>query len=113
MKSKNSKPVAKFRAGDRVQFESGGKNVWGTITEDRGIVGYHGPRWYTISMPMDPYEPELRVREEEELEPDSISRVPLEKSEIIEFLKNHLVGILLWNPSTEREDPVVWLCRGP
>jgi hypothetical protein len=62
---------------------------------------------------MDPYDPEPCHREEDELEPDSISRVPLEKSEIINFLKNSgLVGILLSNPSTEREDPVVWLCRG-
>ena len=87
MKSRNGKPAARFRVGDRVQFELWGKKTWGTITEDRGIVGYNGPRWYTISVPMDPDDPELHVMGEDELEPDSISRVPLEKSEIIDFLK--------------------------
>jgi hypothetical protein len=62
---------------------------------------------------MDPYEPELHVGEEHELEPDTISRVPLKKSEIMEFLKRDLDGILIWNPSSEREEPVVWLARGP
>ena len=113
MKSRNGKPAPRFRVGDRVQFEFGGRRVWGTITEDIGIVGFDGPRWYSISMPMDPYEPESWTMEETDLEPDRISRVPLEKSEVIEFLKNHgLLGILIWNPSTEREEPVVWLGRG-
>jgi len=112
MKSKNSKPAAKFRVGDRVQFEFGGDKIWGTITEDRGIIGANGRRWYTISVPMDPYELEPHVREEEKLEPDTMSRVPLKKSEIIGFLKDSgLLRILISNPSTEREDPQVWLCR--
>ena len=52
--------------------------------------------------------------EEAELEPDSISRVPLEKSEILEFLKNSgLVGMLISNPWREPEDPPAWLCRTP
>jgi hypothetical protein len=87
MKSRNGEPVPKFRVGDRVQFNLWGKTSWGTITEDRGIVGHNGPRWYTISVPMDPDDPERHVKAEEELEPDSISRVPLEKPEIIAFLK--------------------------
>jgi len=113
MKSKNGKPAAKYRVGDRVLFHFGGRKIWGTITEDRGFLGGDGRRLYYISMPMDPYDPEPFMKAEDELEPDTISRVPLEKAEIIEFLKNSgLFGILLWNPSSEREDPVVWLCRG-
>jgi hypothetical protein len=113
MKSKNSKPQAKFRLFDRVQFQWGGKTVWGTIREDRGSIGIDGRRLYYIDIPMDPDEPHRTVMGEDELEPDTISRVPLEKSEIIDFLKNHgLLGILIWNPSSEREDPVVWLGRG-
>jgi hypothetical protein len=80
--------------------------------EDRGIVSYNGPHWYTISIPMDPYEPQPSTMAEERLEPDSMSHVPLEKSEIIDFLKDSgLLLILISNPSTEREDPQVWLCR--
>jgi hypothetical protein len=113
MKSRNGKPAPKYRFGDRVQFEFGGRIVWGMITEDRGIIGHDGRRVYYVSMPFDPYDSELNIKDEEELEPDTISRVPLEKAEIIGFLKNSgLTSILVWNPSSEREDPAVWLSRG-
>jgi hypothetical protein len=112
MKSRNGRPAAKFRVGDRVQFDLWGKKSWGTITEDRGIVGHNGPRWYTISVPMDPDDPERHVMGEDELEPDSISRVPLEKSEIIDYLKKHgLYSILLANNLLPLEYPLVWLGR--
>jgi hypothetical protein len=115
MKSRNSKPVAKFRAGDRVLFEWGGHTVWGTIVEDRGLIGINGRRLDHIDIPEDPYlpdEPHRTMKGEDELEPDTISRVPLKKSEIIDFLKSHgLLEILLWSPSSERKDPVVWLGR--
>jgi hypothetical protein len=118
MRTRNSKPVAKFRAGDRVQFERGwGKGrhtAWGTIVEDRGLIGINARRLYHIDIPRDPYlpdEPDRTMMGEEELEPDTISRVPLKKSEIIEYLKKRLSEILSWNPSTERKDPVVWLGR--
>ena len=112
MRSRNGKLAAKFRVGDRVQFELWGKKTWGIITEDRGIVGHNGPRWYTISVPMEPYDPEPHVMDEEELEPDTISRVPLEKSEIIDYLKTTgLYSILLANNMLPLEYPVVWLGR--
>jgi hypothetical protein len=88
MKSRNGKPAPKYRFGDRVQFEFGGRIVWGMITEDRGIIGHDGRRVYYVSMPFDPYDSELNIKDEEELEPDTISRVPLEKAEVIGFLKN-------------------------
>jgi hypothetical protein len=85
------------------------------MVEDRGLIGINGRRLYHIDIPKDPYlpdEPRRTMMEEEELEPDTISRVPLKKSEIIDFLKSHgLLEILIWNPSTERKDPVVWLGR--
>jgi hypothetical protein len=63
---------------------------------------------------MDPYDPEPCTRQEDELEPDTISRVPLEKSEIIDFLKNEgLLLILVSNSLIKREDLLVWLSRGP
>ena len=112
MRSKQTKPIAKFQVGDRVQFQFGGRKVWGTITEDNGPIGVNGRRLYRISMPMDPYDPEPQWRPEEEIEPDTISLVPLEKPEIISFLKNSgLKGILVFNLFEEREDPCVWLCR--
>jgi hypothetical protein len=118
MKSRNSKPVAKYRVGDRVQFEWGWgrfrSKVWGTIVEDRGPIGINGRRLYYVDIPMDPDlpdEPNRTMMAEDELEPDTISRVPLKKSEIIDYLKKRLPGILLWNPSTELKDPVVWLGR--
>jgi hypothetical protein len=112
MKSRNGEPAPRFRIGDRVQFNLWGKKSWGTITEDRGIVGHNGPRWYTISVPMDPDDPERHVKAEEELEPDAISRVPLEKSEIIDYLKRTgLFSILLANNDFPLEYPLVWLCR--
>jgi hypothetical protein len=114
MKAKNGKPTAKFRVGDRVQFQWGGNKVWGTITEDGRIIGHNGPCWYTINIPQDPYEPHPWTKEEAELEPDTISRVPFEKSEIIEFLKNSgLVAMLISSPWRGPEDPPVWLCRSP
>ena len=71
MKCRNSKPVAKFRVGDRVQFESGGPKwrhtVWGTIVEVRGPIGINGRRLYFIDVPMDPDEPLRTVMEEDEL----------------------------------------------
>ena len=118
MKSRNSKSVPRFHVGDRVQFEWGAgmgrHTVWGTIVEDRGLIGINGRRLYHIDIPEDPYlpdEPRRTMMGEEELEPDTISRVPLQKSEIIEYLKKRLTEILIWNPSSERKDPVVWLGR--
>jgi hypothetical protein len=65
-------------------------------------------------MPMDPYDPDPCIKGENELEPDTISRVPLEKSEILDFLKNEgLLRILISNSLIKREDLLVWLSRGP
>jgi hypothetical protein len=112
MRSGNGKAAAKFRVGDRVQFQMWGKTTWGTITEDRGNLGVNGRRLYYVSVPMDPDDPELHPMDEDELEPDSISRVPLEKSEIIDFLKQSgLYCILLANNILPLEYPLVWLCR--
>jgi hypothetical protein len=112
MSSRNGRPAARFRVGDRVQFDLWGGKTWGIITGDRGIVGHNGTRWYTISVPMDPDDPEMQVMGEEELEPDTISRVPLEKSEILDFLKGGgLFRILLANNDFPLEYPLVWLGR--
>jgi hypothetical protein len=112
MRSRNGKPAAKFRVGDRVQFEMWGKKSWGTVTEDRGHLGVNGCRLYYVSVPMDPDDPELHPMDEDELEPDTISRVPLEKSEIIDYLKKHgLYSILVANNILPLEYPLVWLGR--
>jgi hypothetical protein len=109
MKFENPKAPAKYRVGERVQFGYRGRQVWGTIMEDRGPIGVNGRRLYRISMPREPQEPEDHVKAEEELRPDSLSRGALAKSEIVEFLTGGaLLEILLANAPDRR----VWLCRG-
>jgi hypothetical protein len=113
MKSDNGKSPAKFRVGERVQFGAGGRQVWGTVVEDRGPIGVNGRRLYRISVPRDPQEPEDQVKAEEELKPDSISRVAIARSEIMEFLKGGALLEILLSSSADRPDRRVWLCRGP
>jgi hypothetical protein len=80
--------------------------------EDRGPLGANGRRLYMVSKPSDPFDPDLRMVSEDRLELDVTLPIPLEKGEIIEFLKNGgLVWILMSNPSEGRKDPRVWLCR--
>ncbi len=113
MKSDNGKSTAKFRVGERVQFGAGGRQVWGTVVEDRGPIGVNGRRLYRISVPRDPQEPEDQVKAEEELKPDTLSRRDLAKSEIVDFLKGGALLEILLSSTADRPDRRVWLCRGP
>lgn len=111
MKTRN--PKAKFKVGDRVRFDFPSYKVRGTIVEDRGPFGVGGRRQYTVSTPSDPFEPDLHLVSEDRLELDVTPPAPLEKPEILRFLKNSgLMMILMTNPSPEGpRDPRVWLCR--
>jgi hypothetical protein len=107
------KPKPKFKVGDRVRFDWPSYKVWGTIIEDRGPLGVNGRRLYVVSSPSDPFEPDIRTIGEDELELDVTPPAPLEKPEIIRFLKNSgLIRLLRTNPSLDGpRDPHVWLCR--
>jgi len=112
MPSGNGRLRPKYRLGVRVQFQLGGGPAWGTITRVPAISPHHNRRWYRLSLSQDPHEPYDWLMDESELEPDSISRVPLEKAEILEYFKNSsLVAMLI---STEWGRPVdspAWICR--
>jgi hypothetical protein len=107
------KPKAKFEVGDHVRLDFLTYKVRGTIVEDRGPFGVDGCRQYTVSVPSDPFEPDLHMVSEFEIELDVAPPAPLEKAEILRYLKNcGLIGILMSNPSPEGpRDPRVWLCR--
>jgi hypothetical protein len=99
--------------GDRVRFDWPSYQVWGTIIEDRGPLGVNGRRLYVVSIPADPFEPERRTLGEDQLELGVTPPAPLKKPEILRFLKNgDLMMILMTNPSPDGpRDPRVWLCR--
>jgi hypothetical protein len=113
MKFDNGEVSAKFRVGDRVQFGTGGRQIWGTVVEDRGPIGVNGRRLYRISVPRDPQEPEDQVKAEEELKPDTLSRAVIARSEIVEFLKGGALLEILLSSAADRPDRRVWLCCGP
>ena len=112
MKSRNGRLRAKYRVGERVQFLLGKDMVWGTITRVPEISRHHDRRWYHLSLSQDPDEPYDWLMDESEIEPDLISRVPLEKSEILEYFTNWgLVAMLISTPWSESRDWPAWLCR--
>ena len=112
MTSRNGRPRGKYRVGERVQFQLGRNQVWGTITRVPEISRHHDRRWYHLSLSQDPDEPYDWLMDESEIEPDSISRVPLAKSEILEYFTNWgLVAMLISNLWSESRDWPVWLCR--
>lgn len=110
---RTSKPRAKFKVGDHVRFDLPSYKIRGTIVEDRGPLGLDGRRHYMVSSPSDPFEPEMHMLSEDELELDLTPPAPLEKPEILRFLKNGgLIMILMTNPSPDGPKyPRVWLCR--
>lgn len=107
------KPGPQFKVGDRVRLDFPRYKVRGTIVEDRGSSGDDRPRRYVVGIHSDPFEPEFRTVTEDELELDQVPPAPLDKAEIIRYLKNGgLIGILMTNPSPEGPKyPQVWLCR--
>jgi hypothetical protein len=111
MRTRSPKP--KFKVGDRVRFDFPSYKVRGTMIEDRGPFGVGGCRQYTVSTPSDPFEPDLYMVSEDRLELDLPPPAPLEKPEILRFLKDSgLIRLLMTNPSLDGpKDPRVWLCR--
>lgn len=113
MKFDDAKAPAKFLIGERVQFGYAGRQMWGTVVEDRGPIGVNGRRLYRISVLRDPQEPEDQVKAEEELRPDTLSRADISGSEVMEFLKGGALLEILLASTPERPDRRAWLCRGP
>ena len=111
---KNKKPTARFKVGDRVRCQHViYPYLRGTIVEVRGLPSYDGRRRYVVGIDSDPFEPDFRTVTEDELELDLTPPAPLEKPEILRFLKNGgLIMILMTNPSPDGPKyPRVWLCR--
>jgi hypothetical protein len=113
MKFESGQVPAKFRVGERVQFGFAGRQVWGTVVEDRGPIGVNGRRLYRISVPRDPQEPEDQVKAEEELKPDTLSNAVIARPEIMEFMKGGALLEILLSSTADRPERRVWLCRGP
>jgi hypothetical protein len=105
---------SRFRVGDRVWLHFGRGKTIGVIVEDRGAVGAHGRRLFQVQVPMDPFEPWLVQLSEDEMEGVAASPtadIPLNKSEIMEYLKyGGLISILRANISGGRSQPRAWLC---
>jgi hypothetical protein len=111
---RNKEPEARFKVGDRVRCQHFiYPYLRGTIAEDRGLRGIDGRRHYVVSIDSDPFEPDPRLVTEDQLELDLTPPAPLEKPEILRFLKNSgLIRLLMTNPSLDGpKDPRVWLCR--
>jgi hypothetical protein len=107
------KTKAKFQVGDRVRTpHSIYPFLRGTVLEDCGLR-YDGLRHYVVGIDSDPFEPDPHTFPEDRLEPDVTPPAPLEKSEILRYLKNGgLLGVLMTNPSPEGPKyPHVYLCR--
>ena len=99
--------------GQRVRVPFGLRKISGTVVEDRGSVGADGRRLYTVALPNDPYEPDLVVRTEDEMEEDTTEVPPLSREEIRKYLESGgLISILRRNMQGGAHQPTIWLCRG-
>jgi hypothetical protein len=105
--------ATRFRFGDRVQFPMVHGKMKGVIVEDRGPHGVDGQHLFQISVPMDPFEPEMYFIKEGELEPapESNDRAELTKERILAYLKNAGLTRMLRVDSPGRQfQPRAWLC---
>jgi hypothetical protein len=103
----------KYRVGDRVSLSWGFTPMEGTITEDHGPLGVGGRRLYQVEVPMDPFEPMIAELAEDEMspfDPANGHNTPIKKSDIIQYLKNGgLALILRSNKDGGPKQPRVWL----
>lgn len=104
-----------FRVGDRVTVGLGRRRVHGVITEDRGPLGIHGRRLFQVTVPVEPDEPMLMERDEDEIEPsdDAERTAPLEESQIVDYLVRSGLRAILMRSLVEGRgaSPRTWLCR--
>ena len=94
----------RFKAGDWVTFRYGTRNPVAQIAEARGALGVNGRRLYGIRVYRESDEPDLFELPEDELH----AAVP-DKSEVVSYLKNHLIEILGAGYSGGRNRSKVWL----
>ena len=102
-----------FHVGDQVQIDFGRRKLTGTIVEDRGAIGVRGRHLFSVSVPIDPFDPmlvEVPDDEIEALQPGAAATSPPLKNQIIEYLASGgLISILRSNISGGPNPSRVWL----
>ena len=58
----------KFRVGQKVRMKHGFNGVIGEVIEDRGPIGVHGRRLYSVKLRLDPWNEHTSEYPEESLE---------------------------------------------
>ncbi|HEY7117254.1 MAG TPA: hypothetical protein VH475_11740 [Tepidisphaeraceae bacterium] len=109
--AKTQASVPAFHVGDPVRVSMSGRQVRGTILEERGPIGSGGRHLYVVEVPNDPFEPLVIEVAEAQLEmsdPTSDDPIP-DKRKAIDYLRQGgLVAILRANLGG-RNQPRVWL----
>ncbi len=103
-----------FRVGDHVTFPWGVGREKGTVIEERGPIGARGRLLYTVEVPNDPFDPttlEIAADEMEIAEPLGEKELHLSAAEIIDYLKNGGLILILRSNLGGKNQPRVWLCR--
>jgi len=102
-----------IRVGDRVRVPYVRGTISGVVIEDLGPMSKSSRRLMRVEIPQDPDDPAVwsAFDDELELEPPS-EPIPLDKAEVIEFLKvGGLISILKPAESGKKQQLCVWLCR--
>jgi len=88
----------------------GPREVFATIVEDRGPIGAHGRRLFTIAVHADPHEPSVFEMPEDDLTLDDRPKpTELDKVAVVDYLSNGGLTAILANRSGGRNPPRVWL----
>jgi hypothetical protein len=66
----------RFRVGDRVRILHGFRGTEGAIVEDRGPLGVHAERIYTVTIKMDEWNDLTTELRESDIEPVSQEKEP-------------------------------------
>ena len=113
MKSMRKKST-RFHVGDHVRYHVGDQTYKGTIVEDQGPIGVNGRHLFRVSVPADPYEPQIRFFPEDELEPapETDDRAALTKERILEYLVKYagLRSMLRVESPGRQFQPRAWIC---
>jgi hypothetical protein len=59
----------KYRVGQKVRLKHAFRGMVGEVIEDRGPIGVHGRRLYTVRLQLDPWNEHTGELPEESLEP--------------------------------------------
>jgi hypothetical protein len=61
-------PPGKFRVGQAVRILHGFRGLIGEVVEDRGPIGVHGRRLYSVRLRVDPWDEHITELPEESME---------------------------------------------